>query len=606
MTKSNFCIVEIGSLKKLDRPLCNVLMKHPPLPGQVTLCLTWLCVAELFRLLLEAVHLSNQKTVLLIGKDAQLCQQVEQLWQNVTQLLPDVRLISHDQENDLNETIEPDVSLVLLSSHFNFWLRLELIVSEELTWVEQVGVAENSQWQATFTFDQSAISTFLNHPAIVTSLPADRILLAETTSSNLVETLQPFWLKLFPLLYSDILHRQRPQTVPVQQALSQTGQFFRLFLEESVDIFAEFDSELRYVFVNTLGCRSLNLPFAEILGRTNQELLGNTAIGLEQLIQQTFEMNQKVFANYIIHLLDSERVFETICLPIADVNGVVQRVVCACRDMTELKQQWQTIVTQNQEFATATQLKQEFIATTSHELRAPLTAILGFSNVLRQEFFGDLTTKQRDYLDRIHSSGLHLLELINDILDLSRIEAHHMELELQPVSIVDICENVLSLIQERAASQGLSIELELAHDLRYIVADPKRLKQMLLNLLTNAVKFTPVGTVGLKVYHDRSEPNAASDLGTPVQLARASEELVMIHFLVWDTGIGIDEADQSQLFRPFSQVGDSAFYKQQGTGLGLAITRKLAELHGGLVTLKSALGEGVQFTLSLPLRVIGE
>jgi signal transduction histidine kinase len=579
-------------------------MKCSPLPGQVTLCLTWFDIEDLCRLLQEAIHSSDLTTILLFGKNEHLCQQVQQLWQRVTQSLSNIHLLSSFQEGSFNEAIEIEASFVLLSSHLNLWLLLEPITPEELTLAWQVANPENDWWRVTITFDQSAITTFLAHPTIATLLPADRDTRSEIQVFNQEERLKQLWLKLFPLLCSNIPQIPRSSDVSSSWALSQTGQFFCSILEETAELFAEFNPELRYVFVNAIGCELLSLPLAEIIGKTNQELIGNAAVGLEQLIRQTFEINEKVFADCEIALPDRDRVFETVCLPVVDTSRVVQRVVCVSRDVTELKQQWHFLATQNQELATAIQQKQEFIAITSHELRAPLTAILGFSNVLRQEFFGELTTKQRDYLDRIHSSGLHLLELINDILDLSRIEANHLELELQPVSVVDICENVLSLIQERATNQGLNIELELTDEFHYIVADPKRLKQMLLNLLTNAVKFTPTGTVGLRVYYDRSEPNSSQASEASLSSAKTAEDdrpLEMIHFLVWDTGIGIDEADQIQLFRPFSQVGDSNFYKQQGTGLGLAITRKLAELHGGSITLRSALGEGAQFTLSLPL-----
>uniref|UniRef100_A0ACD5GTQ4 Sensor histidine kinase n=1 Tax=Desertifilum tharense IPPAS B-1220 TaxID=1781255 RepID=A0ACD5GTQ4_9CYAN len=231
-------------------------------------------------------------------------------------------------------------------------------------------------------------------------------------------------------------------------------------------------------------------------------------------------------------------------------------------------------------------LKEEFIATTSHELRTPLTAIMGFSSVLLTETFGSLNSKQRDYLERINGDGKHLLELINDILDLSRIEANRLELEPQLVFIQEICESIVGLLQERAGSQGIALEIEIDPTLEYMVTDPKRLRQILLNLLSNAVKFTPNGSVGLKVYR--------SSEGQNPRVAN------WVHFLVWDTGIGISPANQHLLFSPFSQIDSSLSRKHQGTGLGLAIARKLAELQGGTIALESCLGEGSRFTLSLP------
>lgn len=369
-----------------------------------------------------------------------------------------------------------------------------------------------------------------------------------------------------------------------QQRLS--AEYLRRFLDKSIDIFVEYDSELRYTSINLAGSTLLGYSPAEVLGKTNRELLGSAAEPVERLIRQAFTSNEPVFVDHEVVLPSGAvHLFETIYTPIADPTGSVRRVIGVCRDITEFRQQWQLLEQQNHQLAETSRLKEEFIATTSHELRTPLTAILGFSNVLLQEFFGELNSKQKDYIDRIHSSGQHLLELINDILDLSRLEADRLELEPQLVFIADICESVVSLIQERADSQSLTLEVEVEPDIEYIVADPRRLKQMLLNLLINAVKFTPAGAIGLKVYRSHS----------------STHNMDMIHFLVWDTGIGIADADQSLLFAPFSQIDSSLARKHPGTGLGLVITRKLAELHGGTVTLESGPNQGTQFTISLPL-----
>lgn len=381
-----------------------------------------------------------------------------------------------------------------------------------------------------------------------------------------------------------------------EQRLS--AQYFRLFLEKSIDVFVEYDPELRYISINPAGSALLGRSQAEVIGQTNQELLGGVADAIEPLIRQAFETGEKVFVNHEVNFPQGARVFETIYAPILNPVGVVQRVIGVSRDVTELKQQWQLLEHQNHQLAETTRLKQEFVATTSHELRTPLTAILGFSNVLLQEFFGELNLKQKDYIERIHASGQHLLDLINDILDLSRLEAERLELELQTIFVPDVCEGVISLIQERALHQGLTIQLDIAPEVEWMVADPRRLKQMLLNLLTNAVKFTPTGAVGLKVYC-RSHSVVDQPTRLPEPEIRDAET---IHFLVWDTGIGIDEVDQPQLFAPFSQIDSSLARKHQGSGLGLVITRKLAELHGGTVTLQSSSGQGAHFTVSLPLR----
>ncbi|MBD2095356.1 PAS domain S-box protein [Trichocoleus sp. FACHB-591] len=367
-----------------------------------------------------------------------------------------------------------------------------------------------------------------------------------------------------------------------------SAEHFRLFLEKSIDIFVEYDQEQRYIAINSAGLALLGYPLPEVLGKTNRELLGSSGQELDQLIAQAFKTGEPVFVDHELSLPSGTRLFETIYTPIADPAGVVQRVVGVCRDISDFRRQWQLLETQNHQLTETTRLKEEFIATTSHELRTPLTAILGFSNVLLQEFFGQLNPKQKDYIERIHLSGQHLLDLINDILDLSRLEADRLELEPQQIFINDICESVISLIQEHVENQNLSLEMEVEPELEYIVADPRRLKQMLLNLLTNAVKFTPAGAVGMKVY--RSHQQQSDSIPDTV------------NFLVWDTGIGIAKAEQDLLFTPFSQIDNSLSRQHQGSGLGLVITRKLAELHGGSITLESESGNGSRFILSLPLQ----
>lgn len=388
-----------------------------------------------------------------------------------------------------------------------------------------------------------------------------------------------------------------------EQRLS--AEYFRSFLDKSTDIFVEYDSQLRYISINPAGCALLGLPAAAIIGKTNRELLGSFADELDPLIQQAFDTREKVFVDHEMTLPHSGvRVFETTYAPITSRSGMVQRVIGVWRDVTEFKHQWQLLETRNHQLAETTRLKEEFVATTSHELRTPLTAILGFSNVLLQEFFGELNPKQKDYLERIHASGQHLLDLINDILDLSRLEADRLELDLQTIFVPDVCEGVIGLIQERAVNQGLEVRVDIDPRVDWMVADPRRLKQMLLNLLTNAVKFTPAGSIGLTVY---TQPLLTTSRDTAGSIDSSHRFPVsplsgVIHFQVWDTGIGITEDDQQRLFAPFSQIDSSLSRKHQGTGLGLVITRKLAELHGGTVQLESAPDQGTKFTISLPLR----
>ncbi len=229
----------------------------------------------------------------------------------------------------------------------------------------------------------------------------------------------------------------------------------------------------------------------------------------------------------------------------------------------------------------ANQHKSEFLANMSHELRTPLNAIIGFSEVLLERFFGEVNEKQEDYLKDIHSSGRHLLSLINDILDLSKVEAGRMELELSSFDLAAAIANAITLIRERAQRHGIALGLDLAPDLGTITADERKLKQILLNLLSNAVKFTPDG--------GRVE----------VQAARGDDSVTVA---VRDTGIGIAPGDQEAVFEEFRQVGRHYTSKQEGTGLGLALTRRFVELHGGRIWLESEAGKGSVFTFTLPVR----
>jgi len=220
--------------------------------------------------------------------------------------------------------------------------------------------------------------------------------------------------------------------------------------------------------------------------------------------------------------------------------------------------------------------KSEFLANMSHELRTPLNAIIGFSEALGEGLFGELNAKQREYLDDIHASGRHLLSLINDILDLSKIEAGRMELDLSQFSAPTAIENCVTLVRERAQRHDIDVSSEIDPALGTLAADERKFKQILLNLLSNAVKFTPDG-------------------GKVALTARVAQGRLEVS--VADTGSGIAPADQATVFEEFRQLGKGG----EGTGLGLTLSRKFAELHGGTLTLQSEHGRGSVFTFTLPL-----
>src|SRR3954469_184053 len=239
---------------------------------------------------------------------------------------------------------------------------------------------------------------------------------------------------------------------------------------------------------------------------------------------------------------------------------------------------YQQLEQQSAALADASRHKSEFLASMSHELRTPLNAVIGFSEVLLERMFGDLNERQEDYLRDIHSAGRHLLALLGDILDLSKIEAGRMELELTTFPVDDVLHQALSLVRERAALHGIQLTLEAEDGLGAVTADELRLKQVLLNLLSNAVKFTPDGgSVAVRAWRD----------GETVDIT------------VTDTGIGIAPADQERVFDSFQQ-GERSASSSEGTGLGLTLSRRIVELHGGRLWLTSEPGEGSTFGISLP------
>jgi signal transduction histidine kinase len=229
----------------------------------------------------------------------------------------------------------------------------------------------------------------------------------------------------------------------------------------------------------------------------------------------------------------------------------------------------------------ANQHKSEFLASMSHELRTPLNAIIGFSEVLLQRMFGELNPKQDEYLQDVLSSGRHLLSLINDILDLSKVEAGRMELELARFDLPQALQDTLVLVRERAVRHGIDLQLDADARLGDLVADERKIKQVMLNLLSNAVKFTPEG--------GRVDVRAIPTDGG-------------VEISVTDTGIGIAPENQELIFEEFRQVGGDYAHKREGTGLGLTLARKFVELHGGRLWVKSQLGQGSTFTFSVPER----
>ncbi|MEI9940098.1 MAG: response regulator [Pseudomonadota bacterium] len=287
-----------------------------------------------------------------------------------------------------------------------------------------------------------------------------------------------------------------------------------------------------------------------------------------------------------------------------DRDRCLQGVFAAARDMTELKRFERTLQQKNAELEDANRMKSEFLANMSHELRTPLNAIIGFSEVLKDGLLGDMTDQQRGFIGDIFNSGKHLLLLINDILDLSKVEAGKMLLDLEILPVEPLLKNSLSIVREKAASRRVRLSMEVG-ELGSMNADGRKLKQIVYNLLSNAVKFSAEG--GEVTLRARIVPRAAVGTLTGPWAGRScplasGDAAEFLELSVTDTGIGISADGLEKLFQPFSQIDSGLARKFEGTGLGLAMVKLLAELHGGAVAAESAVGEGSRFTVWLPFR----
>ena len=276
----------------------------------------------------------------------------------------------------------------------------------------------------------------------------------------------------------------------------------------------------------------------------------------------------------------SKRLIEECRAPNMDEGGNIIGSVFAFRDITE-RMKAEKIFLDNERLMYMNKIKNEFLAHMSHELRTPLTSIIGFSQLLKRRINGELSEKQEIYVDNIFTSGKLLLNLINDILDLSKIEAQKMELVIERMSVEEAINETFSILKEEATQHGITFVKKLEPQLEFIMADRQRFKQVLFNLLNNAVKFSK------------------EDGGTVTVKARKSGD--MAQFSVMDTGIGMKEEDLGKLFRKFEQLDSGYIRKSKGTGLGLIISKQLVELHGGKIEVESRYGEGSTFTFFIPL-----
>jgi cell cycle sensor histidine kinase DivJ len=273
------------------------------------------------------------------------------------------------------------------------------------------------------------------------------------------------------------------------------------------------------------------------------------------------------------------------CRPTQSVKGGPAEIVAVTRDISERKAQEQALIEARDQAMSASRAKSAFLANMSHELRTPLNAIIGFSELMTREIFGGLgDARYQEYSKLIHDSGGHLLELINGVLDMSKIEAGKFELYQEPFDLDEVSASALRFVKLAAERGGVSIVCNVAAEASHIYADKRAITQILVNLLSNGVKFTPRG-------------------GQVALEARVNEKKG-VEILVRDTGIGIAQSDIEKLGNPFEQAETATTRTKEGTGLGLALVKSFAAMHGGQVKVESILGIGTTVKVSLPLAML--
>jgi protein-histidine pros-kinase len=364
----------------------------------------------------------------------------------------------------------------------------------------------------------------------------------------------------------------------------QAEQRFRSLLESAPDAMVIVDREGRIAIVNGQAERLFGYARAELLEQPIEILVPMRDQAAHPEHRARFFADPKVrpmgagLALQARRRDGSEFPVEISLSPLHTAEGTL--VSASIRDITERRRVEAALQEQNEALERANRAKDSVLATMSHELRTPLNAIIGFTGLLLMKLHGPLTADQERQLAMVQSSGKHLLSLINDLLDLARIESGKVELQLEPVACQPVLQEVVSSLQPMASAKQLALLLEPVDAELRVHADPRALQQIVLNLTNNAIKFTTTGQVRVAA---RLAPGDAA----------------WVHLSVEDTGAGISQADLARLFEAFTQVGDMAQRKNEGTGLGLHLSRKLADLMGGHIEVTSTLGRGSCFTLTL-------
>ncbi len=413
------------------------------------------------------------------------------------------------------------------------------------------------------------------------------------------------------LIGTDNTARQQieEERAKLDQRLRDQHFYTRSLIESNID--ALMTTDARGIITD------VNKQTEALTGCTRDELIGapfkhcfTDPLRAEAGIQRV--LNEGKVTNYELTALGRDGTVTVVsynATTLHDRQRKLQGVFIAARDVTELKRFEHTLQEKNSELQDANRMKSEFLANMSHELRTPLNAIIGFSEVLKDGLLGDLTDQQRGFMSDIFNSGKHLLLLINDVLDLSKVEAGKMVLDLEVLEVPSLLKNSFSIVREKAAARNIRLTLQVTGELGPMHADGRKVKQIVYNLLSNAVKFSNEGgevTLRASIV-PRFKVGALSGpwLGRTCPLLE-NEFSEFLELSVTDSGIGISKEGLEKLFQPFSQIDSGLARRFEGTGLGLAMVKLLAELHGGSVAAESAVAQGSRFTVWLPLRSIAD
>ena len=341
-----------------------------------------------------------------------------------------------------------------------------------------------------------------------------------------------------------------------------------------------------------------------------EEFMRNMRVRAKLVVPITVLQKESLWGLLIAHQCNGPRQWHTWEIELMQqLSSQLEIAIQQSELYHQLNENHHTLAHTNAELIRATRLKDEFLANMSHELRTPLNAILGMSEGLLEDIFGDLNDRQQKAISTIERSGQHLLELINDILEVSKIAAGKLTLELSTVSISQLCSSSLVFVKQQAFKKQIQLKSIVPPDIGTIEVDQRRMRQVLINLLTNAVKFTPMeGSVTLEVHLEPTEINLAErvPIRRPPEVRSLAQTIQFpgegghLCISVMDTGIGISPEDQPKLFQPFIQIDSSLNRQYEGTGLGLALVKQIVEMHGGSVSLQSELGKGSCFTVCLP------